>query len=152
MLPPTKTRPWTVQCIIDWLKVRENEGKNFPCSVIELEHEIDHSALLRRLIEGKTALPEPPPLSHGYPWYALMDEGEAEPYDVWEADDRTNETFGFKALVVDQYPWRILDKPAADNFIVTYGSSERKWRAWVTGISASASGASRPQWKLSLIP
>lgn len=34
-----------------------------------LSADIDHSALLVRLLEGKEPLPEPPPLEHAYPVY-----------------------------------------------------------------------------------
>lgn len=151
MTPTTKPRPWTLQCIIDWLRVREKEGKFFPTSVIEFEQEIDNSALLRRLIEGKHPFPEPPPLSYGNPWYRLMEDGCAESRDVWVGDDKTKETFGFDVLIIDQFPWRILEKASPDSFVITYGTSKDKWKAYVKTMLADTSSPTFANWKIEFI-
>lgn len=37
--------------------------------LMQLAADVDHSALLVRLLEGKAPLPEPPPTQHAYPVY-----------------------------------------------------------------------------------
>lgn len=39
----------------------------------QLAADVDHSALLIRLLEGKDPLPEPPPLRHAYPDYEAVE-------------------------------------------------------------------------------
>ena len=64
-----------VACLVKWLEVREQEGKPFPASLGQLKVDIDHSALLRRLLDGKQPLPHPPPLKHSYPDYEAVEGG-----------------------------------------------------------------------------
>ena len=60
---------WGIICLLRWLRIRADNGKPFPESLGQLEVDIDHSALLRRLLSGKEPLPQPPPLKHSYPDY-----------------------------------------------------------------------------------
>jgi len=64
-----------------WLAVRI-EHQNAPQEVKDvwqqLTADIDHSALLGRLLEGKEPFDIPPPLSYSYPWYTLIEDGFAE--------------------------------------------------------------------------
>lgn len=145
-------RTWSIQCLIDWLKVREEGGYSFPANADEFAAEVDHSALLRRLMEGKAPLPNPPPLSHSYPWYELVETGSAVPIEVWEADDRFNAGCDYKALVINQHPWRIIEKKSNDDFLITYGNGQEVFRCWSNGIASdAAAGLARKSWKLQKI-
>lgn len=62
-----------------WLQIKEQHEKvNYPAQggrrwktgeLTRHAADVDHSALLVRLLEGKEPLPEPPPLEHAYPVY-----------------------------------------------------------------------------------
>lgn len=62
-----------------WLKIRAYflEGQDALVKAEQLGPDMDHSTLLRRLMEGKQPLPLPPPKSYSYPWYTLVEKGEA---------------------------------------------------------------------------
>lgn len=56
---------------IEWVETARAAGyepivrwENFPA-------EVDHSALLSRILDGDAPLAEPPPKSHGYPEYGV---------------------------------------------------------------------------------
>lgn len=143
-------RSWSIQCIVDWLHIREKQGHEFPASVKEFEKEIDHSGLLHRLLEGRGPLPDPPPLSFGYPWYSLIDEGGSEIRDVWEADAMAQKVVGAPALFINQFPWSILEKQK-DVYIVTYGNKNTKWKVEINSIGAGAMGLAKKNWKITKI-
>ena len=67
---------------VRWLRVRLEHERRGVGRVIDhmneqrwgqLMADIEHSSLLLRLLSGKDPLPEPPPLSHGYPVYPQED-------------------------------------------------------------------------------
>ena len=80
---------WEVQfalkCIKRWLEIREKfEDRAKDRGFSQLRADIDHSALLHRLLEGKEPLPEPPPLKNSYPDYNSV-EGEKPDHPWWPA-------------------------------------------------------------------
>ena len=58
-----------------WLRLRVQHESNLrirhpdPRGITQLAADVDHSALLLRLLRGREPLPEPPPLEHAYPLY-----------------------------------------------------------------------------------
>ena len=68
-MPEKAEAMWGVECLLRWLEIRQQEGKPFPISLFNLKADIDHSALLQRLLAGKEPLPHPPLLKHSYPDY-----------------------------------------------------------------------------------
>lgn len=75
---------------VEWLRIKEREERKPGNLIVKVEDgsyrkvgpprwqrssltflcaDIDHSALLLRLLQGKPALPAPPPLRHAYPVY-----------------------------------------------------------------------------------
>src|ERR1700686_881130 len=94
---------WSIECFLEWLRVMDQEGHPFPSSIEDLERAMAHSSLLKRLLQGKRPLPEPPPCSMSHPWYTLIENGTAEPYEVKEAPFGT---FPYPTLLIDQFPWR----------------------------------------------
>lgn len=101
---------------LKWLEIREANGIDLR-SARQLRIDADHSALLQRLYKGKPVYDEPPPTSYSYPWYTLMDNGEAEAFEVFEAEE---EMFGKDKLGINQTIWHVLEKLGEDQWIVTY--------------------------------
>lgn len=103
--------------LFKWLSIREEHGLEFPTNVQQLQIYMMKSALLSRLIEGKDPLPYPPPLSFSYPWYSLIETGEANIIDLWE--DNLLISNG-PVIMIHQFPWKILQKIDEDSWLVTY--------------------------------
>lgn len=89
---------------------------------------INHSALLQRLLAGKVVHPEPPPLAYSYPNYSLLDEGWCEPVEVWHPAKMGIETnsLGPDTLLVDQHRWRIIETLGEEDWVVTYLIPDRE--------------------------
>lgn len=86
-----------------WMAICEENGRNVGPA------DVDHSSLLRRLLSGKAAHPEPPPKRFSYPAWELVESDEVEIHDLY---DRDQEVF------IDQhggYSW--VDK---ENGVVRY--------------------------------
>ena len=66
-----------ISALMRWLEVCQQEGKPFPTSLAHLKANIDHSSLLQRLLDGKEALPQPPPLKDSYPDYEAVEGTDA---------------------------------------------------------------------------
>lgn len=106
--------------IQEWLSLREEWGT--PLNGNNFYVNADHSALLRRLLAGEKVFDEPPPLSHSYPNYGLMERGWDEPLEVWTKID----VLGPDAIVIDQHRWKILETIGEEEWIVTYLIPDRK--------------------------
>ncbi len=61
---------FAIKAMSSYTRILEEQKKGSPTPA-----DIDHSALLNRLLSGKEPFPEPPPLFYGYPCYEL-EEGE----------------------------------------------------------------------------
>lgn len=92
----------TAKAVIRWLQVRREfeRGDVLEQPVQGLMTDIYHSALIERLLAGKDPLPQPPPLSFGYPWHDLIDLGRGKPTEVHDG--------GRDVVWIDQFPWRVL--------------------------------------------
>ncbi len=132
-------RLWSVQCVIDWLRVRETEGHAFPSSLVEFEAELDHSSLFRRLIEGKSPLPAPPPLSFSQPWYELAERGWATPQTVVEIPD---------GLVINNTLWKIESK-SGERYVLLEGND--RYVCNVHSIGADDLGNSQKIWRITKV-
>lgn len=130
--------------------MRQDEGHPFPADVGQLAEEIDHSALLRRLMEGKDALPDAPPLSFSYPWYKLVEDGFDTPTEVslvdWPGDGSLG---GCDSVLINQHPWRIVKANYIDeSYVVRFGTSTLQYRLSKTGIGSDDSGHARKLWRI----
>lgn len=143
----TRARSWSFECLVEWLKIREKEGKSFPADLPSFISEVDHSGLLQRLVTGGRALPTPPPLSLGYPWYELVDKGSAAPYEVLVGDKSINTTFGYRAIVINQHPWKIVDQAGEQDFSVTY-DGKSTYRLWMANPNATNDSSINRPWML----
>ena len=147
--PNPNPRLWSAQCIIDWLKIREQEGHPFPTDVSDFAVQMDHSALLRRLMEGKLALPDAPPLSFSNPWYDLAERGHAIPYEVFISELPGGSLGGGDSIYVNQHPWRIVTANyATEKYVVRFGNSPTLYNLWVSSIGVDEDGVARKSWKI----
>src|SRR3990167_5429034 len=64
---------FAMRCMSRWLRIRvEHESRLERArsgELLQVAADVDHSALLKRLLSGKEPLQEPPPLDHSYPVY-----------------------------------------------------------------------------------
>lgn len=83
--------------VVEWLKVLQ--------ALHIVPHYVDayHSALLKRLLEGKKALDVPPPVRFSYPCYDL---GEGKTVAVLEFHESE-----LSGLVIDQCKWERTSEP-----------------------------------------
>lgn len=122
-----RVRPWSFECLVEWLKIREQEGRSFPQDVQAFVLELDHSALLQRLVSGKQPLPTAPPLSFAYPWYDLIEDGKAEPVEVWVGDKIANERHNARIIVINQSIWKIIEQFDEAEFVVTHDEGKTRY-------------------------
>ena len=137
-------RKQIAQSVVSWLTILVLEGRRYQNRLHRMSVDLDHSALLRRLLEGKPPLPVPPPSSYGYPWYELVDNGFAEPTDVRV---RSSEE-----LSINQFPWRIRECRGPLEWLVSYDRDPRVWRVWSIGVRPGLGGDSAigQMWRIEL--
>lgn len=100
-----------IEALFRWLEIREENGIPFPRDLISLKTDIDHSVLLKRLMNGKEIFPEPPPKAYGYPCYKMLEEQIYKPGEVW---------FHNEDLVINQTVWKIIERISDTEYIVSY--------------------------------
>lgn len=112
------------KAVSEWVRLRDRPDYTAALTPAEVEH----SALLRRLLSGQSALPEPPPRSYSYPWYELIENGIST-CECWEMTDEQRSVWGGRGptLIVNQTPWELLRKEG-DTFIVTHERAPGEWR------------------------
>ena len=104
-----------VMCVLRWLAIRESNSIPPPGRFHHLEDDISHSALLRRLIDGKDPLPDPPPESFGQPWYELVEIGTSANVSVSEIDWGRG-----THLIINQALWKVIRQENEDSCLVTH--------------------------------
>jgi hypothetical protein len=132
---PIDPQAWRgVACLLRWLDcVGREKGPAFVKGLCQnlkrMTIDIEHSALLQRLLQGKEPLPHPPPLACAYPWYELIESGAGTAFDVQEWPHP--EEGGTPRLLINQSAqWRILEKVGAQEWIVTYREDGERFRVW----------------------
>jgi len=106
-----------VDTVIRWLRVRERSGHPAPTSYAELVDAIYNSALLRRMLSGKTPLRVAPPRSFGQPWYALIENGTAGGCELRMLKDRPGAT---PRVAINEWAWEVVDASTEDRLLVRY--------------------------------
>jgi len=91
----------------EWLSIRLKNGQEYPTNVDQLLADIEHSALLPRILNGDKIYPEPPPGS----WYDLIEKGKAKTISLKE--------YG-KTLLIDQSIWNIIEKVKDGEWVASY--------------------------------
>jgi hypothetical protein len=112
--------------LFDWLEIREASGYDFPNSTDQLNLSMNKSALLERMLSGKSPLPIPPPTKFSYPWYSLIDSGEGTSTDVWLPDGWAAKLHDYPALYINQFAWKIVQTLGDNDWIVTYSYEYHK--------------------------
>src|ERR1035437_7474419 len=118
----------TLEAVKEWLRIRvAHEARLDEATKAVLRQlipDIDHSALLRRLLSGGEALEQAPPRAYSYPWYSLVEEGKAVGgFEVFfmpegmgiDADGRNP-----MMVVIAQSPWVILGGVQDQGWLVEY--------------------------------
>lgn len=107
----------TLRAVAEWLDILNEVGYGSPTMA-----DVDHSALLHRLLEGKDPLPEPPPRSMSYPWYELIEKGE-DIADIHEFPPVEDGAEGGKFLAINQAVWDIVEKQDDDHYTVRWAAT-----------------------------
>lgn len=124
---PQNAEAWRgIRCLLEWLEVRQQfeQGTENRLGFPQLLADVDHSALLARLLKGKSPLPAPPPTSHSYPWYGLVEEGSGELDPIFvEGVSDSAETGRVR---ICQSSWTVLRREG-DTLIVRYDEANGEW-------------------------
>lgn len=123
-----------VMAAVRWCRILAENGRGWPT-----EDDAEHSALLRRLLAGKDALPEPPPLANRYPWYALVDNGTDTTTDVRDPGDG--------ALVISGTRWKIVER-GPGWWRVQWRDDGPVYRVEASATAPATPGASTAAWRL----
>lgn len=115
-----------IQAVRKWFEILNSLNREPPSSYTQLMANLDHSALLQRIIENKTVYPIPPPRAYSYPCYELFDNGIYYPYEVFEANEYLS-----NSIVIDQSIWKIEEKIDENCWLARYhirnGTEEGIW-------------------------
>ncbi len=99
-----------------WLDIRQRWGRPAGTDASQFFADLDHSALFQRILTAATIFPEPPPLSHSYPNYRLIEQGWDEPMEVWTDPKMT----GADTIIIDQSKWKIIETITPTEWVVAY--------------------------------
>lgn len=118
---------WALERMAEWVRVKEYESENMPNvrmwnSLKISAADVDHSVLLRRLLEGKRPFKVPPPLSFSYPWYEVMDGKVHIVFEVWFDSKQPR-------VVLNQTSWNVL-RTEGDVYIIQNGRDKEEWKLW----------------------
>ncbi len=109
-----------INIFIKWLEIRVKNGYEMPSSTQLLSLDAAKSALLKRMLSGKEPFINPPPKNFGYPWYELLENNQAYAYEAWIPDDWSKNFTNYDSIIIDQFPWKILETISDFEWIITY--------------------------------
>lgn len=94
----------------------------------------EKSALFGRLLSGKNPLLYPPPCAYSYPWYDVIEE--SGPWSLSFESENLEEIIlenlnGESHILIEQTPWKVLDKISGTEVIVTFGNWEQLGFKWL---------------------
>lgn len=119
-----KSKDHTLNCIKRWLAIKDQESKvdemKRGTGYINMIIDMEHSALLPRLISGKEPYIYPPPKAYSRPWYKLLDNNGAVICtkifeDSWNGKQR---------IVMQNWGWDLVQKNSDKEYIVRYSEEE----------------------------
>jgi len=127
---------WMVVRMSEWQRIREDNGYGAP-SIADIEH----SALLHRLLSGHSALEYPPPRSFSYPNYRVAEGHEYEPMEVWfqdvsrtvplDIDELLSSDYLPETVGIDQARWDVISRDG-NTFIVKWPDSPIRYSLHIT--------------------
>lgn len=112
----------SINSFFRWLKIREENGiklSDFKALLTDAQH----SSLFRRLLSGKDPLEVAPPKKYAYPWYELVESGQAEETDVRVISDQ-------KIVVICRFVWSIISLVEMDHYIIRPVTHRPEDQAW----------------------
>ncbi len=122
----TPEQGFFVKCMTKWLTIREEQGHDISPQASQLKADIDHSALLKRLLSGKEPLPLPPPHSFNQPWYSLIEEGRADKVNAFIYENYQG--LPLPTAVIDGFPWTLVERLSDSAFLVSYNEQASLYR------------------------
>jgi hypothetical protein len=105
-----KLTPKIIEALSTWFQLAKENGYD-PGAHGNLGVQIQHSSLLRRLLEGKCVFKYAPPKSFSYPWIELIEHGKTTTMihrDYWREDDWHGRPGPW--LFLNQTPWLIVEE------------------------------------------
>jgi hypothetical protein len=118
--------PDPVTSIVRWLEIRELSGQPLPSSYRQLVEDVQHSALLHRLLAGMDPFGAAPPRSYGQPWYSLLESGWASGCEFKPLKDR----FGaVPRVAINECPWMVLQQLDDGACVVQYSAQTPRFLA-----------------------
>ncbi len=107
---------FVTKCVADWMRICEENKRGYGVP------DVSHSALLHRLLSGKTALPVAPPKTCSYPNYSMGEGLKTEIHEIWEYP-----AFPGRVIVDQSHDWQWIDK---DKGLLLHISSQEKYKYW----------------------
>jgi hypothetical protein len=113
--------------VLQWIRTAKAAGYTFQGEDgLPSEADVWHSALLERLLRGEPPLPTPPPLFFSYPWYELVENGEA----VLDARCVSTTWVEYGLILIGQAVWKIHKTLDNYDYVVEYHEPERTPDVW----------------------
>ncbi|HEY2704611.1 MAG TPA: hypothetical protein VGL20_13050 [Candidatus Dormibacteraeota bacterium] len=122
----TVLSPDPVGSIVRWLAIREVSGQPLPATYRQMIDDVEHSALLHRLLSGRDPHGAAPPRSYGQPWYGLLESGSASGCDLKPLKDRHG---ALPRVAINECPWRVLRQLDGGACVVQYSSRTPRFLA-----------------------
>jgi hypothetical protein len=116
-----------IQAIYNAVITREKERQG-PLAFLMLNHIQEKSSLFQRLQAGLMPLIVPPPLSHSYPWYSVIESGGEHTVLVENTDD--SGALG-NEIYINRSRWIVLEKHSDAAMTVTHSSWHELGFEWL---------------------
>lgn len=110
-----------VQHTAVWVKTMIEAGHDAP---VPSDSDIDRSALFRRIRGGKSPLRSPPPTSHGFPWYEIIESMEEHTVSVTLNDAEVGR------VRINECDWNIMEVRSPTSFVVRYHNRPESYLLW----------------------
>lgn len=127
---------WMIARIEEWHTIRERYAEGNPSIA-----DAGHSALLRRLLSGHSALEYPPPRSFSYPNYRVAEGHDYEPMEVWFQDVSHTGTLDIADILssdylpetvgIDQARWDVIRRDE-NTFFIKWPGDPATWSLHIT--------------------
>lgn len=145
LVPPPVGQPDTMElrfkiaeAVVCWLAVKEIEQGNGPDTSMMMRIDMNHSALLWRLFEGKPPLQDAPPKWMSRPWYALIENGYADNLSVHSYD---------RTVIIENHRWKLVRK-LRNGYIVEHENAKGQWKVWCTSEEKLQGGQVLKRWRI----
>lgn len=119
-----------VGALVEWKRIREEAGEDVSIGGPSMLK----SCLLRRLLSGKPALPDPPPTAYSAPWYEAVEDGADIPDamgNVWFPNVKPGQPFtpGQQVSIHQDPRWVIAHIEGEGRLLLRYERMPtRLWR------------------------